>query len=209
LIGEWLASLPQWLQDAKILGPQSTVVELGCGITGLLGIVLAPLVANYLLTDQQYIMKTLESNLQANVACTSGKKKQPLSRATANLQTIALDWETDSPETIMQHIPHADSVDLVIACDCVYTNYLIPPLVRTLKDICSQGGLARPTTVMIAQQLRAEEVLELFLQAMLLSFDVWRVPDTRLPESLHSGSGYVVHLAQLKKNPKPSTQEIP
>ncbi len=59
LIAEWLASLPHCLKSAGVLHGDAVIVELGCGTTGLIGIIMAPLVTSYLLTDQAYVIKTL------------------------------------------------------------------------------------------------------------------------------------------------------
>ena len=198
LVAEWLASLPPWLAEAGILHHKSTVVELGCGITGLLGIILAEHVANYLLTDQIYVMKTLGENVQRNARPKPQKKTRGAINLTPMPQTMVLDWETDSPATILQGMPNADHIDLIIVCDCVYNEHLIQPLVQTLTELCKVGPSDQVSTVLIAQQLRSDSVFEQFLEAILQYFIAWRIPDTSLPGSMGSGSGYVVHLAQLK-----------
>ena len=194
--------MPRWLKEAEILHAESTVVELGCGITGLLGIILADKVSNYLLTDQGYVMKTLRDNVQQNLRQMHQKGTRRTPAATPSLRTLPLDWEVDSATSILDDVPNADHVDLVIVCDCVYNDHLVKPLVQTMVELCNVGSSGKPTTVMIAQQLRSDNVFEHFLEAVLGEFAVWKVPDTRLPSSLHSGSGYVVHLAQLKENDK-------
>ena len=131
--------MPQWLREAEILHSGSTVVELGCGITGLLGIILAATVSHYLLTDQSYVMKALRDNVQRNATTKSQHKKRQAAVASSNLRTMALDWEIDSPATILQEIPNADHVDLVIVCDCVYNEHLVQPLVQTLFELCNVG----------------------------------------------------------------------
>ena len=192
--------MPQWLREAEILHSGSTVVELGCGITGLLGIILAATVSHYLLTDQSYVMKALRDNVQRNANTKSQHKKRQAADASSNLRTMALDWEIDSPATILQEIPNADHVDLVIVCDCVYNEHLIQPLVQALFELCNVGCSGKLTTVMVAQQLRSDLVFESFLEAMLRHFAIWRVPNSHLPDPLHSGSGFIVHLAQLKQS---------
>ena len=198
--------MPQWLKDADILHSRSTILELGCGITGLLGIMLEAKVSHYLLTDQSYVMKTLRDNVQHNAIAKIQHKKRHAASASSKLQMMSLDWEIDSPATILQEIPNAEHVDLVIVCDCVYNEHLVQPLVRTLFELCNAGCSSKVTTVMIAQQLRSDTVFESFLEAMLRHFATWRIPDSHLPDALHSGSGFVVHLARLKQyGTKPET----
>ncbi|KAK2759348.1 hypothetical protein FQN54_002826 [Arachnomyces sp. PD_36] len=67
LIATWLTSKalnPLWA--SSILTPTSTVVELGCGISGLIPICLAPLVGHYIATDQEYVQRLVGENLAAN-----------------------------------------------------------------------------------------------------------------------------------------------
>lgn len=202
LIAEWLTTSPEWLKDAEILTPQSIVVELGCGIIGLLGIILAEQVGHYVLTDQEYVMKFLRENVEEvskpshRIRGTVGKKQHAVP---PNLTLKSLDWELDSPGLVVNHIPGAEHVDLVIVCDCVYNEHLVKPLVQTLNDIAQIGPGTSRTTIMIAQQLRSDIVFESFLEALLQLFNVWRVPDSSLPEYLQSKSGFVVHLARLKQ----------
>lgn len=91
LIAEWLASMPQWLKDADILHSRSTILELGCGITGLLGIILEAKVSYYLLTDQSYVMKTLRENVQRNAIAKFRHKKRQATVASSNLRMMPLD----------------------------------------------------------------------------------------------------------------------
>lgn len=180
----------------------STVLELGCGVTGLLGIVLAKKVSNYILTDQNWVMKVLQENLDQNAsfqAQQNGKGKKVRGEADSNLYRMALDWEADSPDLLLNNIPSTDHINVVIICDCVYNEYLIEPLIQTLVDICRLGPAGKPVSVFMAQQLRSSTVFETFLDAMLQRFVVWRIPDSLLSNDLKSGSGYALHIAQLKR----------
>jgi predicted nicotinamide N-methyase len=203
LLAKWLATRPEWLQNVGVLTSISTVVELGCGITGLLGIVLAEHVGHYILTDQEYVMKALRDNVhQASTSSgskTAGNKKKKHQAVAANLHLKALDWELDEPGLVLNGIADASNVDLVIVCDCVYNEHLIKPLIQTLVGLVKVGTDTNTTTIMIAQQLRSDIIFEAFLEALQRLFKVWRILDSRLPEYLHSKSGFVVHLAQLNQ----------
>ncbi|KAI4218429.1 MAG: hypothetical protein LQ349_008721, partial [Xanthoria aureola] len=50
LFAEWIASSTNCLFQNSIIDSSSTIVELGCGISGILGLALAPRVANYVAT---------------------------------------------------------------------------------------------------------------------------------------------------------------
>jgi predicted nicotinamide N-methyase len=202
LLAKWLATRPEWLQDIGLLTFSSTVVELGCGITGLLGIVTAPQVGHYVLTDQEYVMKSLRGNVEQALGTSSSKSarnKKKHQAVAANLHVKPLDWELDEPGMVLNGIADASTVDLVIVCDCVYNEHLIKPLIQTLLGLAKVGTDMNTTTIMIAQQLRSDIIFEAFLEALQHLFKVWRIPDSRLPEYLHSKSGFVVHLAQLNQ----------
>jgi predicted nicotinamide N-methyase len=202
-----LVSLPKWLKDARVLHTDSTVVELGCGITGLLGMLLAENVSTYFLTDQTYVMKALRENVERNSLRTSQNKKSA-TPGPFNLRLVPLEWETDSAQGLIAGFPTAAGIDLVIVCDCVYNDYLIQPLIQTLVELCTLGSANMVTTVLIAQQLRSDTVFEAFLEALLQRFVVWRVPDANVTPPLRSGSGYVVHLAQLRQDKTHSGSQI-
>ncbi|KIV84129.1 hypothetical protein PV11_06102 [Exophiala sideris] len=206
LLGAWLASSPKLLSDLDVLHPGTTVVELGCGVAGLLGLLLSKLVKCYVLTDQEYVMKYLRENISNNAKAVNyhanKSKRSDSRRATSDEgvpKTLALDWEIDRAEHLNSIIAPQDSLDLVVLCDCVYNDFLIKPLVQTCVDVCGLRGPDSHTIVLIAQQLRTDSVVELFLETMMEHFDVWRVPEERIGPGLGSGSGYVVHLAALKQ----------
>ena len=204
-MAEWLAAFPSLLKDAEILTQSSIVIELGCGVSGLIGIIMAPFVKQYILTDMEYVLKTLRNNVQQNAMHARPNKSTKVRSAThgkpesnSNINIVALDWERDDASSITSLLGQEQAVDLLIACDCVYNEHLIQPLVRTMREICEANSESKPTTVLVAQQLRTDAILEAFLVAMVSDFNVWRVPDHCLSPSLGSGSGYVIHLARLR-----------
>jgi predicted nicotinamide N-methyase len=197
LVGEWLMSKPAILTSSNIFHGESTVVELGCGITGLIGILLAPDVATYVLTDQFYVMKLLQRNITENAS--SSKTRPKASRAIIKQPRIApLDWETDKPSLEGLGLMEDAAIDLVIACDCIYNEYLIEPFVASLVDVCRLNKEGKHAAVLVAQQLRSETIFEQFMAAFMTRFDVWRVSDDHLTPELRTGSGYALHLGLLK-----------
>lgn len=183
------------------------MVELGCGITGLVGIILAPQVRQYFLTDQQYVLKTLRDNVKANESSRTNAtigKHQRTTKTTpdpspSNIMVMALDWESDDASSLTNYLEPEQSINLVIACDCIYNEHLIKPLVEAMKDICGLTAEDAPATVLIAQQLRSDTIMEVFLRTLMEPFDVWRVSDLHSGRALGSSSGFVLHLAQLKR----------
>jgi len=205
IMAAWLASMPSIL--AGVLHNKTVVVELGCGVAGLVGLVLSKFVRCYILTDQEYVMKTLRANIAANSQNyqtgnrSSEKKSNDKQDLVQNksLQFMSLDWETDSAEALKSAVPSDSCINLLLLCDCVYNEYLVPALVQTCADICRLGASKTGVTmVLIAQQLRTDTVFELFIGSMMEAFDVWRVPDESLTPELRRGTGYAVHMATLK-----------
>jgi hypothetical protein len=209
LLAAWLASFPSILSNLHVLHPNSVVVELGCGLTGLIGQVLSQSVQRYILTDQPSIVRHLKSNLldgslREKTAGTKSKKKSAISTGKqAVLEVMALDWEKDAATNLKAGLSGDAKIDLLILCDCVYNEYLVKPLVQTCVDTCRLGsggdGDGNPTVVLVAQQLRSDAILELFLETMIEEFEVWRVPEERIAADLGPNSGYAVHLAILKE----------
>lgn len=209
LLASWLSSFPSVLTDLHALHSGSVVVELGCGLTGLIGRVLSRSVQRYVLTDQALIVKHLKANLSGDLpaeksTATKSKKKSTTAKSDV-LQVVALDWEKDAATNLKASLSGGAEIDLLILCDCVYNEYLIKPLVQTCVDTCilgagdADGSLSgKPTVVLVAQQLRSDVIFELFLETMMEKFEVWRVPEEHMAANLAPSSGYAVHLAILK-----------
>ncbi|KAK0718127.1 hypothetical protein B0T26DRAFT_711965 [Lasiosphaeria miniovina] len=66
LLAEWISNSSNILFSHGILSPRSLVLELGCGISGLVGLLLAPRIARYVLTDQPYVARFVEQNIAEN-----------------------------------------------------------------------------------------------------------------------------------------------
>jgi hypothetical protein len=222
-----------WITDSKspffahdILKSTSSVLELGCGISGIIGLVLGPHIGSYTLSDQGYVSKLVNQNLLENrigsSSSKSGRKSNVKSKKMnvdspsaaseiSNISFKSLDWETDQVSSVAGR---GNSYDVVIACDCIYNDALIVPLVQTCVDSCrlrsensaikatksstDDGEEVEPTVCVIAQQLRSDEVFEAWLKEFHRSFHVWRVPDEVLMEGLREDSGFVVHIGVLR-----------
>jgi predicted nicotinamide N-methyase len=212
LTATWLASPQNFLFASGVLTVDSHVLELGCGISGLISLALSPLVKSYIATDQDYVLKLLRENIAQNSQAfarsshqtakgTKKSKKTPKGDEVAsNILTSSLDWEKDSQSNLYSelHIPEGESIDLLVACDCIYNTYLIDPLVNTCAEICRLAPSARPTVVLIAQQLRSSDVFETWLTAFHEKFHVWRAPDELLDEDLREGKGFALNFGILR-----------
>ncbi len=219
LFAEWIAGKGNVLFDmSDTLSTNSTVLELGCGVSGIVALATSTKVGRYIATDQEYVFKILKSNLEENASRSQRSRKPPQrqvkskpvsyadSTRSSNIEILALDWESNSvsslPDLLGSESPGASrEIDAVVACDCIYNEALIDPFVQTCVDICRLPKAAmteNPTICIIAQQLRSHAVFETWLLAFQKMFRVWRVPDQLLTVGLLDGSGYVIHIAILR-----------
>ncbi len=214
----WITSSSNPLFKHGFLDTTSTVLELGCGISGVIGLTLGPLVESYVLTDQEYVMKFLSQNLAENQpdgssSASKGRKSVSKSKrgsvppastnSVSNIIAKPLDWETDEITPSLAGNGTKVSFDAVIACDCIYNDALIKPLVDTCRNACrlrllDGKGKESPTLCIVAQQLRSAEVFEEWLKEFHKAFRVWRIPDQELTDELKSDSGFVIHVGILR-----------
>ncbi|KAI4721158.1 hypothetical protein E4T48_02544 [Aureobasidium sp. EXF-10727] len=202
---EWLVSPTNILAQHGIVSAQSSVLELGSGIAGIVPLTLAPLVQQYIATDQVYALKLLKENIDQNTApMQSGVKNKKSSKKTSplpssNIQVLSLDWETDDVDSFLKSNNAPEGVDMVVACDCIYNYALIKPFVQTCVDVCRTRTDERPTVCVIAQQLRQPDVFEEWLEEFRKHFRTWRLSDDVLTEPLKENSGFMVHVGVLRE----------
>lgn len=210
LFAEWITSDNNILFKTCILGRDSQVLELGCGISGIVAIALGPEIGRYIATDQDYVFKLLKSNIEGNTwkqKVTGKAKHREIKTKKSNISIITLDWEWSSVTRLPvllgndERNDHFQGFDAIVACDCIYNDALIEPFVRTCADasqLAEASPSERPTVCIIAQQLRSDLVFEAWLSAFHTRFRVWRVPDKLLVDGLRQGSGFVVHVGFLR-----------
>lgn len=218
LFADWLARDQNWLFQMGILGSDSTVLELGCGVSGITAMVTAPRVQKYICTDQEYVFRLLRANLESNnmqgksnsVSKVKKHHKSTLTRtpvlpAADSISVLALDWESDVASGVLDLMSNSSqttqssSIDVVVACDCIYNEALIGPFVQTCADVCAQGR-DEPAVCIVAQQLRSDLVFDEWLRAFHRKFHVWRMPDHLLTDSLKGSCGYTIHAGLLRKS---------
>ena len=127
---EWISSPSNPLRTNGLLSPSSVVAELGCGISALVALALAPSIQHYIATDQEYVRRLFRTNLDANaqLAMRTGKQKEKSSKARSgksaskkssassagpspipNITFTTLDWELDQPELLKGCVETEDS----------------------------------------------------------------------------------------------------
>ncbi|KAF4345206.1 diaminohydroxyphosphoribosylamino-pyrimidine deaminase [Fusarium beomiforme] len=216
----WLSS-PSNLILTNTIHSNASILELGCGISPLSALALGPRVARYVLTDQSYVQRIVQHNLDENLSSafssgtstpTSGRSKKKRhghghGAAQSNIRFTTLDWEMDEVTPSLTGSDEARSFDAVVACDCVYNYALVDPFVQACADACRlrlydesfADGERRPCICVIGQQLRSDEVFESWLKVFSASFHVWRASDNVLPKELRPSAGFVVHIGILRE----------
>ena len=208
---EWLGSKHNALFQQDVLTSESVVLELGAGISGLVPSVLSSRVRKVIATDQQYILKLLQENIDANRPV---DRKQPSSQSKtnrlpkpSNIEVFALDWETDDVATTLRVHGLENGVDAIVVSDCVFNYALIEPLVETCRTICQsrtcnereeESRSRSPTLCIVAQQLRQPEVFQQWLVAFSRAFRVWRLPNSILNAGLEEKTQFVLHVGILR-----------
>ncbi|THU80520.1 hypothetical protein K435DRAFT_695448, partial [Dendrothele bispora CBS 962.96] len=146
---------------------KSHVLELGyisiLSGTGLLSVLLSPLVQKYTATDIEDLIPLIQKNLDLNLS------------ANSNVNAAPLDWLVIQKTTSKMRSQHFsfDSIDLLLIVDCIYHPSLLPALLETI-DYLAIPGL---TTVLVVVELRADDVIREFLDRWLkmACWTIWRV----------------------------------
>ncbi|TFK52008.1 hypothetical protein OE88DRAFT_1629145 [Heliocybe sulcata] len=137
------------------------VLELGAG-TGMLSVLLSPMVRRYTVTD----IPALLPLIRKNVTLSFPEWPSPNARG-SNITVEELDWvllQLASSTAREKYAPYArdDPPDLVLVIDCIYNPSLLQPLVDTIDYVSGSE-----TTVAMVSELRAEDVIREFLEAWL------------------------------------------
>jgi len=164
----------------------ASVLELGSG-TGLLSIVLSPLVGQYTATDIAELVPLIRKNLSLNFpGWPHVPNKQGLLAPGQNVSVDEINWETlhsTPPHRRAQLFPPPPSpFDIVLIVDCIYHPNLLPPLLATMDYVSTPGT----TAVLVIMELRAEDVTREFLEGWLAlgGWEVWRIGDDERAEGM-------------------------
>ncbi|KAJ1664467.1 hypothetical protein EV178_004079 [Coemansia sp. RSA 1646] len=189
ILSEFFAQRSAWDGDGKLDVGKTNIVELGSGC-GLVGLVLHQLGARRVaLTDQQRMIKVLNKNIEA---CRVSRPKKQKGTADHLSEVYATEYLWGRPPEDMQIIK--EPVDMVVVSDCVYHESVAPLLVRTLEDLCRSRTDGVPTVVVIGQELRSDLVHQAFIERLLRTFVVHRVPISAQVDGF-----YTLYVAWLEK----------
>ena len=147
----------------------SSVLELGAG-TGVLAPALGPLAASYTATDLEVLVPLMQKASHSHLICLrmlTGSQNLVLNECSPRISASALDWTVFQGLSQLkreQLFPVADNLALVLAVDTLYNPSLVPPFLSALEHYTSRGACA-----LVVCELRAQEVIEVFLQQWLAS----------------------------------------
>lgn len=186
----------------------TVVVELGAGVAGILASVVGPRVGKYVVTDQMHLLKLLRINIDNNLvpagasgSTPKGRRKgrsqtppTPQSPSSVGMVTVEeFDWE--KPETLGYFDAHIRDVGprgVIVACDTVYNDFLIPHFCAAVDLVLRTMGPG--SRLIMAQQLRSEEVLQSCLEHLIsLGLALCSVDSDHLSPALRDG--FAVHVA--------------
>lgn len=198
---EWFYKHLYLPQSGSLLPGRFDVVELGCGAAGLLPITLgsSPKVRQYVATDQPHIVKLARQNVETHYTETTGSMP-------SNIHVVEYDWEHCNEDivNILDRIPAAESTEeeddtglLILACDVVYNDFLIPYILEGMNKVCEEHP-SKKISILVAQQVRDPTIMENFLTQFVEhpSFMVWSVPEYLLNEDFKRG--FVLHYAEYQ-----------
>ncbi|CCM05019.1 uncharacterized protein FIBRA_07218 [Fibroporia radiculosa] len=138
--------------------------------TGLLSVVIAPLVAHYTVTDIEALVPLIRKNLTLNTPkifpiTPSDRRAHPATSRTSNVSAEALDWITlhNASPAFRRSFACYPELDLLLVVDCIYHPSLLPALLSTIDHLTIPGK----TAVLVVVELRAEDVVREFLDGWL------------------------------------------
>lgn len=169
------------------------IVELGSGVGGILASALGPKSKSYVASDQKHILKLLKRNIVENTlgfmsstidVKTTKKKVLPV------INVIEFDWEYIK-HGMYEYEQINQPADLIVSCDTIYNEFLVPHLVEAIKSLLT------PTSgAIITAQLRDPQMCEVFVQLLIeQGMNIYSVPNHLLSPQLLQG--FVVYYLTL------------
>ncbi|CAK9435639.1 uncharacterized protein LODBEIA_P03660 [Lodderomyces beijingensis] len=172
------------------------VLELGAGVGGICASTLASKVGHYIATDQKHILKLLKQNIAANagnfhsstITVDTTSKKIPSRKLNAPtiIDVVEFDWEDiERGKYNLSQVAGEQRVEVVIACDTIYNEYLVEPFTNAMKALLTTPG----SIAVVAVQLRDAVTMEHFVSALVSDsrLSVFTFPRHLLSEELQIG----------------------
>ena len=148
---------------------------------------------HYTATDLDYLVPLIRKNVILNtpalqqelypLVSQSPRRQSDMSNHSfdsveARITIEALDWTelhatTPHRRSSLFRLEHADPPDFIVVADCIYNPALLPALVEVINHYTRTDH----TRVLVAVELRSEDVLREFLELWLSSgaWELWRI----------------------------------
>lgn len=159
-------------RNMPCVGPDTYILELGCGL-GLPGMIIHEITnCSVVLTDMNSLVEQLKTNLDANF---------PLQSASRKIAAHALDWSKDGVQSLLDACPehhNGKGFDIVLNCDCIFEPLYGKEAWQSLVS-CQEALLQHnPHTMLITSlERRRADGIENYLAAMeQVAQHVERVP---------------------------------
>ncbi|RLV96092.1 Ribosomal lysine N-methyltransferase 5 [Spathaspora sp. JA1] len=198
LLCDWLLTSDNVLM--KLFSKSSNVIELGAGVAGICTSILAKKVHRYTATDQKHILKLLKENIESNITTsyvsTTLNNSAPVKRdiTLPIVNVIEFDWEEIEQGMFnYQDVTGNSHPDIILACDTIYNEYLIPHFINTVKRLLKPDC----SLAIVALQLRDSITIESFVRYVIITagLRMYMIPAHLLSEELKSG--YVIYILTL------------
>lgn len=139
------------------------VVELGCG-TGVVGVTMACLGAQVVLTDRQSILKHAQHNINSN--------DKLIQAAGGSAAVLTLEWGSPS----VASSPELQQVHVIAGADLIYAQKDITPLCATLRELLAENAHC---DILIGHKDRNADVTQRFLdEAQAIGINLHSVKTT-------------------------------
>uniref|UniRef100_A0A3Q4GEP0 Valosin containing protein lysine (K) methyltransferase n=1 Tax=Neolamprologus brichardi TaxID=32507 RepID=A0A3Q4GEP0_NEOBR len=175
--------LAKYLETKQFYDPSSgvnvwsgrTVLELGAG-TGVVGLMVATLGAQVIVTDLEDLQTLLKMNIHENQALINS----------GSITAKVLKWGED----VSEFLPHPD---YVLMADCIYYEQSIVPLVESLKLLCGPK-----TCIVCCYEQRTEgvnpEVERQFFELLQQNFCCEEIPSEKQDPEFSSPDIHILHI---------------
>ncbi|CAI5756625.1 unnamed protein product [Candida verbasci] len=188
LFSDWLLSKTCPIKLSKDM----SIFELGSGVGGICASTISKSVGKFIASDQKQILKLLKENVTNNVDhFTSRTIKNSFGRG-PNIEVIEFDWE-DIDQGKYNYKEAEDRLpDVIIACDTIYNEYLIPHFINSFKSLLNSNNF-----VLICIQLRDAITIEKFIQSIVEDEQllIYSIPNSLSTTQL--SNGYIVFYIKL------------
>ena len=146
-----------------------TVIELGCG-PGLGGLSLMLSGCAVCFTDLSSVIEAVaRPNVHRAYRCLTSQGANGLELIQPNI--FPLDWTDKAGISTIKKCIQTNGFDIVLMCDCVFSEFLVPDLVRNIEESCLPQSI-----VYCVHEIRDTDANDAFLTALSKSFTLKKVP---------------------------------